>query len=402
MAVSLDCSMPTSQVILIPPPGMARLLLALPMYTPLLVLALAAKRSGFQGPGSFSEPLLLVWQPGTAWPYPLLVLSLPLLVLVLSLQCLLVHEECDPREHPLLLSCTPEPVFSEDERSLAPATPRRLHLPRTQSKLTFSLDLADTDVLTTPRQVPPVRKSFVSRLSSSLARLRTAAASFTTLQMRHQEIMVALTLAFTPRSTDDRLPHLHTHREPPREDVPLATFRVAEQPLTAHHTLALSRRKLFGYVPQLHHKLREPRINLRFLRLYAHDCAAKLQGLLVPHAPDLPEGVLADHEAMVRGDRVVLTQVLREKLWNNVVLPPRDDMPCDNSHTRTRYVYVGDDGNSRIASANNARTRTQGGLVPWASALSHTLTCVKPTGYLTPQLQFTVKGWANPRWVSLE
>lgn len=148
-------------------------------------------------------------------------------------------------------------------------------------------------------------------------------------------------------------------------------------------------------VPKQLHKSRfrsrETRANSRFLRLYAHDTAARTQGRLpmVNSAEEL--ALLRKIPALRRFDKQHdLARILAlscKKLWDAVVLPPRSDpLPraCAEGH---EYVRV--EGNGGLAierGRNGSKVRPWNPLGKW----------VPPVGQMGAG-QYTVRGWVPRR-----
>lgn len=136
---------------------------------------------------------------------------------------------------------------------------------------------------------------------------------------------------------------------------------------------------------------RETRANSRFLRLYAHDTAARAQGRLptVNSAEEL--ALLRKIPALRRFDKQHdLARILAlscKKLWDAVVLPPRaDPLPraCAEGH---EYIRVEGSGGLAIERGKSgSKVRPWNPLGKW----------VPPVGRMGDG-QYTVKGWVPKR-----
>lgn len=178
--------------------------------------------------------------------------------------------------------------------------------------------------------------------------------------------------------------------------VPLDTFRVVNKPQDADEPFKVQHREL--------------RINSRFLRIYAHDYNAKLQHLLSVSEEDIdrfeeetddsgtiPDGTaLRDYgrgrcrtrNTITRQQDLFLGLKAREKLWSNVILPPREDLPLQNSLKKAHFVH--------------ARQELQTSSTPWQSFdQCHKQSKLNPYGHLQNNTQYTRKGWCHDRWISI-
>ncbi|OWB71581.1 hypothetical protein B5S31_g1271 [[Candida] boidinii] len=103
-------------------------------------------------------------------------------------------------------------------------------------------------------------------------------------------------------------------------------------------------------------------------------------------------------------DRLKIGLLSREKLWSSVILPPRDDTIDDHSIFRNKYIHMNNNDLYSTPKSSSSLTRMNGGVMPWVNCYNYNSrknqTCLKPYGFLTNQTQFTVKGWANQRWVA--
>ncbi|ODQ83151.1 hypothetical protein BABINDRAFT_6009 [Babjeviella inositovora NRRL Y-12698] len=239
-----------------------------------------------------------------------------------------------------------------------------------------SLSTIETLESLVPQTKRPASPSSIvsSFLSQSFKKLSDAAAALTASQARQQLLVSAplgtspdhALLGFTPRMTDDRLP-----------SIKLTTWKFDETPLLSPCCKPGDKGKKMRS-----RKNREPRVNSRFLRVYAHDRAAKRDGyLLVPEMNKLVIDMYINNTEDEKRELLhKLTEMSKEKLWSNVILQPRDDplppMPYDDD-LKNRAPYQ----NKDIFMSKQSMVR------PWG--IRRGKTCV----------QYTVKGWANERWV---
>ncbi|KAG7807659.1 hypothetical protein KL921_003954 [Ogataea angusta] len=203
-------------------------------------------------------------------------------------------------------------------------------------------------------------------------------------------------LHFNERMTDDIIPRAKT---PEPVAIPLQTFSIESRLMKTQKS----------YTPAAPTRAREPRINSNFLRVYALDYCCKNAGhlQLSDYEIDLyyqeyyESGMESFDEYLdeagyemspVLRQQLKLGVLAREKLWNSVILPPRNDPIC---HVREKYVSC----DKRA----NALVRTSGKFVPWLNLQdfdSNNKKCVRPNGHTANLTQFTVKGWCNERWLA--
>ncbi|KAH3671047.1 hypothetical protein OGAPHI_000758 [Ogataea philodendri] len=201
---------------------------------------------------------------------------------------------------------------------------------------------------------------------------------------------------FNERMTDDILPP-----RKPQETVaiPLQTFNVESR----------STKPQKSTVSVAPVRAREPRINSNFLRVYALDYTSKKNSRLGLsdyeidlYYQEFYESGLDSFDEFLDDAGYELTPALRtqlklgvlsrDKLWNNVILPPRSDSA---QHTREKYFLCDARANPRV--------RTSGKFVPWLNLQNfnnNNNKCVRPYGHISNQTQFTVNGWCNERWIA--
>jgi hypothetical protein len=205
------------------------------------------------------------------------------------------------------------------------------------------------------------KSSFVSNLTRSIRSLTTATAS---AYKSKNELLFDI----QPRLTDDKLPLRCQHTGPSRE---LETYKITSQPSCTSQVTV--------------HRARESRINSQFLRLYAHESNARHHRVLPEITQDEEERYLNDPSTYEGSDRE-FALLVRQRLWQCVVLPPRIDALCD--HTPE---YVRMDGVRPSAKPK--------GLKPWANLEDEKNGEMGPRGVLGKGTQFVVKGWCNSRWM---
>ncbi|ONH68373.1 Protein GIS3 [Cyberlindnera fabianii] len=190
------------------------------------------------------------------------------------------------------------------------------------------------------------KQSFVSQLSNSLR-------NFTTSTKKQNNELV---FDIQPRLTDDRLP-IHV-----------------------------------AYI----YRNREPRVNSQFLRLYSHEAASRRKGLLLQTDP-IEEELYMPHPSHYHGTEREFALLVRHRLWNCVVLPPRQDAPMDPTTHNDEYVF--DDEIHDKEEMTLVDTQRQ--VKPWITLEDETEknTTLGPRGILDKGVQFTVKGWCNTRWM---
>ncbi|KAG7195220.1 uncharacterized protein KQ657_003746 [Scheffersomyces spartinae] len=160
-------------------------------------------------------------------------------------------------------------------------------------------------------------------------------------------------------------------------------------------------------------KQRDLRINSQFLRLYAHDYNLRVLGLM--YLSDSDEDEYCDYlgneyEIDYFND---LSNKSRQKLWKNVILPPRKDNHPASTVDGSCYVFVGYKENShgvKKSTSSNSLIRLKLNYLPWGQSQPS----LKPAGDLrsgkvllngqspnsgVTREQFTIKGWCNPRWL---
>ncbi|KAH3677162.1 hypothetical protein WICPIJ_009031 [Wickerhamomyces pijperi] len=226
------------------------------------------------------------------------------------------------------------------------------------------------------------KPSLISNLSLSLRRITLSASNL--LYSADEKVF-----SVQPRLTDDRLP------SPNAQGQELTTFKITTSfPNTTTST---------------DHKSRESRINPEFLKLYAFETSARMKGLL--KNVDQIGDTSSINLSKIKDRKLVLSLKVREKLWNNVVLPPRDDnLPVANNsnseYVNENIVDQNDSLVSIVSVKNNSSLLTDGlKIKPWLQLhdlMENSSRSIKPKGYLNGNTQFTVKGWTNKKWIPIQ
>lgn len=250
----------------------------------------------------------------------------------------------------------------------------------------FSRPVSPIDPLQqTTKQQPVMRKpSMISNLSLSFKRFKISTSNL--LYSADEKIF-----SNQPRLTDDRLPTNSQYQEQE-----LTTFKIIT-PLPNSNNSTV-------------HKSRESRINPEFLKLYAFETSARLNGLLenvdhIENASNIDLDRLSDQQ-------LAFSLKVREKLWNKVVLPPREDILPSLSFASSEYVKLApssqsssqtEDLQSSILENNSSADGLK--VKPWLQLrdlIDNPTKSIKPKGYLNEKTQFTVKGWANKKWIPIQ
>ncbi|ODV67270.1 hypothetical protein HYPBUDRAFT_153127 [Hyphopichia burtonii NRRL Y-1933] len=226
--------------------------------------------------------------------------------------------------------------------------------------------------------------------------------------------LINYSLSLTPRMTDDVLP-LPTSTK--ANEVTNIETPVIDSPSTELKTYSINSNINYDdsivRLPQFHNfKNRDERINSQFLRLYAQDFNARSTNLL-PNTYtndefiqlyNKSEGVRNFHQNF---NFYKISNMSKDKLWNSVILIPRNDPIPNGTIEYQNYIFIGDDNKF----AKNSLTRLNGDYLPWSNRSSISY---KPAGELpgmkpringlapssgTTKAQFTIKGWCNRRWV---
>lgn len=229
-------------------------------------------------------------------------------------------------------------------------------------------------------------------------------------------IMTLAMIPLSPRSTDDGVPKSHHHLEANGNTNATGGLGGWANGTGGHELVTFaSRAPQTADIEVKYSKVRNrgDRINSDFLKCYALDLCARVNGTLPStKLPGEVEQLVQDPALRSFNDRYGLETVSnasRVKLWDSVILPPRVDAHPLGTIDYSSYAYVGDDeplcSGSSIVSKN-------GKCIPWAAhrsslrpagvlASGKALSSKSPMGSTTPA-QYTIKGWCNRRWASTQ
>ncbi|CAH2353997.1 hypothetical protein CLIB1423_13S03642 [[Candida] railenensis] len=181
---------------------------------------------------------------------------------------------------------------------------------------------------------------------------------------------------------------------------------------------------------------RELRINSRFLIMYTFDFNSRVNGLLPSSntAGEFQEllSVPAIKRFHKKHNLNKVSNLSRDKLWENVILQARNDSLPSEGINYENYIKeeeddeeedeeetsegesIEDEKHFRMTRNHSIIKLNGSEYLPWAN-LKSSYKCVKPAGILekgkylcngespcsgVTRTQFTVKGWCNKRWVS--
>ena len=194
----------------------------------------------------------------------------------------------------------------------------------------------------------------------------------------------------SPRMTDDAVPGLACHE---RADEDSHLQGPATQ-CASGNSMHLSLELPCGN----EYRGRDSRMNSSFLRLYAIDYEARCRSILPSSYSSRELSYVinksrASKEFHRRYNIISVSNLSREKLWDNVVLPPRTDN-CPRAYIdSSNYVCV-DDTKKNVVEERRHYTEPAGVLSNSRCFYNDQ----SPQGGNT-KLQYTVKGWCNTRWL---
>lgn len=239
------------------------------------------------------------------------------------------------------------------------------------------------------------KASFVSNLSSSIK-------SFTNSTIQKNDMLFDI----QPRLTDDKLPRTTIIQRLAQKDnkvTELQTFKVTSTNTditTNQSSTSNNNNTSQGAISILRN--REPRINSQFLRLYSYESNSRKKGLL-PQITHSDEEEFANNRPIGDSSREFALFV-RQRLWQCVVLPPREDLNI----SPPEYVFHGndntDDSIEEVSESSEVVSliRKNGDVKPWIKLEDEKFAkqkVLRPCGVLNNDIQFTVKGWCNERWL---
>lgn len=186
----------------------------------------------------------------------------------------------------------------------------------------------------------------------------------------------------------------------------------------SHYTGDLVEDFYFEKPPTKVSRFRDQRVNAAFLRMYALDFLARISGLLPNvHSQEELLNMIGKRPWLARFhekyDLFRISEVSQEKLWQNIILHPREEELPAALVDGSNYIYVGDDGDSYD---KRSLIRRESSIVPWIHTGAANDISYKPAGILnncrerpnglspnsgSSKPQYTIKGWCNPRWLDL-
>lgn len=186
----------------------------------------------------------------------------------------------------------------------------------------------------------------------------------------------------------------------------------------SHYTGDLVEDFYFEKPPTKVSRFRDQRVNAAFLRMYALDFVARISGLLPNvHSQEELLNMIGKRPWLApfheKYDLFRISEVSQEKLWQNIILHPREEELPAALVDGSNYIYVGDDGDSYD---KRSLIRRDSAIVPWVHTGTANDISYKPAGILnncrerpnglspnsgSSKPQYTIKGWCNPRWLDL-
>ncbi|KAG7664933.1 uncharacterized protein J8A68_001519 [[Candida] subhashii] len=272
------------------------------------------------------------------------------------------------------------------------------------------------------------KPSLYSNLTSSIKNWKT--------KFSHNKDNFVRIFMESPRLTDDKLPVTlmpreihHKHDYPSPNDANI----LPSQELVTFNDNSIDPNVPTWLEPHCKptFKNRDQRINSEFLRMYAHDYNARVKTNTLPANPTQEELVRLIHSTPslrqfhYQYNMYRVSNMSRDKLWTNVILPPRSDETPSLGIDGSCYIYASSDTSDEDSGDDKSKQdsnipekesysliRRSGKYLPWDSNM--TKSSIRPAGILphgkcefngeapnsgVTRTQFTVKGWCNPRWV---
>ena len=218
----------------------------------------------------------------------------------------------------------------------------------------------------------------------------------TSTKLFYQSNELFFTNAINNINIENRDLALHDH-------LPLETFHTAFKAIDERHD------KDLNVAP----RSRECRINPAFLRFFAinesikRSCSRQLlDGSTVDYhqyefinsgCSSLDE-YLSSVDSEDRTATLKFQLLSRDKMWSEVVLPPRSDIFYNKNYKRFREPYV-KVKNEPIK--NGSLVRENGKVMQWLNlndCAMQNKRCFSPSGTLKGNIQYTVKNWEKKRW----
>ena len=310
----------------------------------------------------------------------------------------------------MLLKNSSSPFSSSSSTSSSPSSLLPLSSPSPSPSTTILSPFSKKQTIKTT-----TKKSMYSNLSTSLRLFRNKLSSY------NKENLLKFMMD-SPRLTDEKLP---LHKQPcpeliqEQEETTTNTTTTPMQELTTFqhsHNLSSENTTHEFQCIKYKYKTRELRTNSRFLILYAFDMNARSNSMTLPNLPSQDElyRIFKCHPNIKKfhynHNIHRISNLSREKLWNNVILPPRQDDSPDLFIKGEQYILHNDTNEQPDCHCQYSIVRKLGKYMPWAIKPS-----IKPAGVLPnskwvfngqapnsgiTKTQFTIKGWCNPRWVN--
>ncbi|GAV27399.1 hypothetical protein PMKS-000866 [Pichia membranifaciens] len=185
--------------------------------------------------------------------------------------------------------------------------------------------------------------------------------------------------------------------------LPLETFHTAFKAIDERHD------KDLNVAP----RSRECRINPAFLRFFAinesikRSCSRQLldvstvdyhQYEFINSGCSSLDEYLSSVDSEGRTATLKFQLLSRDKMWSEVVLPPRSDIFYNKTYKSFREPYV-KVKNEPIE--NGSLVRENGKVMPWLNlndCAMQNKRCFSPSGTLKGNIQYTVKNWEKKRW----
>ncbi|CCH45727.1 hypothetical protein BN7_5313 [Wickerhamomyces ciferrii] len=242
---------------------------------------------------------------------------------------------------------------------------------------TSSIESIKPESTTTKKPIITKKSSFVSNLSSSIKNFTQSTIS------NNNKILFDI----QPRLTDDKLPKTITTPSSTQNITELKTFKMSSESDSFKSSSII--------------KPRESRINPEFLRLYSYESSSRQKGLLKEITPQDEENFIYYQNKFLQQPKTSplnekeFSMMIRNKLWKCVILPPRDDYIPQNPN------YIKTDNNQKEGKSLINTTTDQ--RKPWVNLDDEKIQqkVIKPYGIMG-DVQFTVKGWCNERWLPSE
>ncbi|CUM47340.1 uncharacterized protein AC631_05373 [Debaryomyces fabryi] len=195
----------------------------------------------------------------------------------------------------------------------------------------------------------------------------------------------------SPRMTDDAVPGLSCHE---RED-----DSNLEGPQTHMCASGDSMRPPLELPRGNEYRGRDSRMNSLFLRLYAIDYEARCRSILPTSYSSRELSYVINRSRVAkefhrRFNIISVSNLSRDKLWDNVILPPRIDSSPGAYIDSSSYVYVGNEKKTDTRDRHHYYNKPAGVLYNSRCFYNDQ----SPQAGNT-KLQYTIKGWCNSRWL---